>query len=563
MTGATSSLFNIAPGAATQLQFSVQPANTIAGQSISPNVVVRILDAAGNVVDSNTSFVSLVIGTNPGGGTLSGATTVQAVAGVATFTNLSINKSGVGYTLSAVDGALTGATSRVQHHTGGATHLQFSTQPTSAIAGAAISPAVTVQVLDAFDNLVQTAISVTVGIGANPGGGTLGGTTTVAAVNGVATFNDLFIDKAATGYTLAASSTGLTSGTSATFNISAAATTNLAFGVQPSTVAAGQFISPAVQVFIQDAFGNVDATANTPVTIAIAANPGGATLGGTLTVTAVNGVATFSDLTLDKAAINYTLTAFDGVLVTAISAPFNVVAGAATHLAISTQPSDTQAGQAISPAVQVRVLDFFDNLVTTNTSFVTVSLNTNPGGSVLSGSLSVQAAGGVATFSNLSLNKAATGYSLAFVMVRCLVRLRVCSRPGSADHLAFIQQPTNTIAGQSIARRWLCGWWTHRQSSPTATTSRSRSALAAEPSAVRRPAVGGVATFSDLSINKAGIGYTLTATTSSVTNGTSASFNIVGRHASGFRQQPTTTVAGQFISPLLAFRYSINSTTSF
>ena len=41
----------------------------------------------------------MAIGTNPGGGTLSGTTTVAAVAGVATFSNLSINKAGTGYTL--------------------------------------------------------------------------------------------------------------------------------------------------------------------------------------------------------------------------------------------------------------------------------------------------------------------------------------------------------------------------------------------------------------------------------------------------------------------------------
>ena len=39
---------------------------------------------------------------------------------------------------------------------------------------------------------------------------------------------------------------------------------------------------------------------NGTVTLALASNPGGSTLGGTLTVTASGGVATFSGLTLDK-----------------------------------------------------------------------------------------------------------------------------------------------------------------------------------------------------------------------------------------------------------------------
>jgi len=51
-------------------------------------------------------------------------------------------------------------------------------------------------VLDQFNNLVITDTSnVTVAIGANAGGSTLGGTTTVAAVGGIATFNTLSLDK--------------------------------------------------------------------------------------------------------------------------------------------------------------------------------------------------------------------------------------------------------------------------------------------------------------------------------------------------------------------------------
>ena len=49
--------------------------------------------------------------------------------------------------------------------------------------------------------------------------GTLSGTTIVTAVNGVATFSDLSIDKAGNGYTLVAAASGLTGATSTTFNI--------------------------------------------------------------------------------------------------------------------------------------------------------------------------------------------------------------------------------------------------------------------------------------------------------------------------------------------------------
>ncbi len=75
------------------------------------------------------------------------------------------------------------------------------------------------RILDANDNLTSSTASVTVAIGTNPGGGTLAGTLTRAAVAGTATFNDLSIDKAGVGYTLTAASTGLTGATSGAFDI--------------------------------------------------------------------------------------------------------------------------------------------------------------------------------------------------------------------------------------------------------------------------------------------------------------------------------------------------------
>src|SRR5439155_822465 len=61
--------------------------------------------------------------------------------------------------------------------------------------------------------------SIGLAIVSNPGGGTLAGTTSVAAVSGVATFANVSIDKVGTGYTLAASATGPAGATSTAFNI--------------------------------------------------------------------------------------------------------------------------------------------------------------------------------------------------------------------------------------------------------------------------------------------------------------------------------------------------------
>src|SRR5262249_5224533 len=153
---------------------------------ISPALTVQVLDVFDNLVSSDTSNVTLTSGTNPGGGTLSGTATVAASGGIATFSNLSINKSGTGYSLTTSDGLLTQAASSAFNITpAAADHLDFLLQPSNAVAGQVMSPALTVQVLDSFDNLVTTDTSnVTLSIGTNPGGGTLSGTATVAAAAG-------------------------------------------------------------------------------------------------------------------------------------------------------------------------------------------------------------------------------------------------------------------------------------------------------------------------------------------------------------------------------------------
>src|SRR5439155_9955508 len=86
LSAATSAPFDITPGAATHLVFTVQPANTTAGATLTPAVQVAAQDAAGNTVPSFTGSVTLALGgTNPAGGVLAGTTTVAEVNGVARF----------------------------------------------------------------------------------------------------------------------------------------------------------------------------------------------------------------------------------------------------------------------------------------------------------------------------------------------------------------------------------------------------------------------------------------------------------------------------------------------
>jgi hypothetical protein len=180
------------------------------------------VDAAGNVDPTYTGSVSLTLGNNPGGATLSGITTVAAQAGVAVFSGLLLDRPGTGYTLQASSGSLAGVSTApfdvtpVSHP---ATHLVVTAGPPASVpAGTGFS--VTVAAVDAAGNVDPNySGNVSLTLGNNPGGATLSGTTTVAAQAGVAVFSGLRLDKAGTGYTLLATSGLLASVATAPFNV--------------------------------------------------------------------------------------------------------------------------------------------------------------------------------------------------------------------------------------------------------------------------------------------------------------------------------------------------------
>lgn len=118
-----------------------------------------------------------------------------------------------------------GSLYRVTYVGGGTpTKVTFVQQPGATNASNIIAPAVTVALRDASDNIVNATATVTLAIGTNPAGGTLSGMLSVAPIDGIATFSTLSIDAPGNGYTLTASSTGLTGATSSAFDILAAVT---------------------------------------------------------------------------------------------------------------------------------------------------------------------------------------------------------------------------------------------------------------------------------------------------------------------------------------------------
>lgn len=265
----------------------------------------------------------------------------------------------------------------------------FTTQPTNALAGAPIAPAISVQLLDAGGSVVPTTASVTVTLTGGDPAASLAGTATVNAINGVATFTNLSIGRAGSAYHLVANAGGIQA-TSAAFNISAAAVATIAFVAQPQNTVAGASIAP-VSMQLLDGNGNVVPT-NAAVTLTLTGGPGGVSLVTPATANAVNGVATFSNLSITRKGSAYQLVATaSGKQGT--SAAFDIWAAAPasiTKLAGDSQPAI--AGRTLPTAPSVQVSDAYGNTV--DTTMVTFAANSS--GSVAGGSQRTNA-NGVAT----------------------------------------------------------------------------------------------------------------------------------------------------------------------
>ena len=104
-------LVAVTPGAASHLVFTVAPSPSFVGSAIAPAVEVTARDPFGNTTPAFTAAVTIAIGTNPSTAVLTGTLSHNAVAGVATFNDLQIDQPGIGYTLTAAAGGVTGATS--------------------------------------------------------------------------------------------------------------------------------------------------------------------------------------------------------------------------------------------------------------------------------------------------------------------------------------------------------------------------------------------------------------------------------------------------------------------
>jgi hypothetical protein len=421
--------------------------------------------------------------------------------------------------------------------------LKYVTQPTSTVSGSAISPAPVVQVQDEFGNLVDTShAQVTLSIASGPSGALLNGSSTAVApaASGVATFSSVRPNLVGT-YKLGAASGSLQADISAAFNVAAGAPLMsvvdgagaLVTGSPAFTATAGVAPTGAPALKIADAAGNPIAGQSVTFTIAL----GGTTVLSLNRSSNAQGLITFGPAdTLPTAAGTYTLTASS----TTISggpraATVTVNPGTASKLLFVGQPTSADANVALSPAVTVKISDAFGNQISTATNAVTLAILSGPTGQSITGAGPVDAVGGLATFADVRLPVVGTTVIKAQstgLTDASSNSFEIRTAVGPATHLAFVVQPTNSVAGTTISPAVKVEI---RDASERVVTSAtdpitiSFSTLVDLAIANRGPinAVAGVATFSNLSINTAGTyAFKATTTTSGITSATSSSFTI-------------------------------------
>ncbi len=404
--GYVSVLFN-ATSNSNHLAFIQNPSNTAAGDKITPPVTVAVEDASGNIQTGSSDTVTLALASS--NSTLAGTVTTAAVAGIATFSNLSIKDAGR-YTLRATDTSTTStnsATSSSFNITGGKLVFQTAPSPTQT-AGDPLAPAVIVKLVNSKNQLITSEDGTTVTL--SPIGFTADNPitgNTAALSGGMATFSDVVLAKAGF-YQLQATDGGDAEATTAKFKVDGG---KLKFLLQPKNADINQPL--AIKVEAINAKGQVDTQSTDSVQLSLNILTGGtnAALAGSLIGPLIAGVANFpatANLSINSAG-TYTLTATpemqddtgamlaDNAVASATSNSFKVTP---SQLVITTPPAKT-VDQNVPIAFKLAIENASHQVNTSDsTDTVQVTLNTISGGTGanLTGTTSTLVSAGRAAF---------------------------------------------------------------------------------------------------------------------------------------------------------------------
>jgi hypothetical protein len=415
------------------------PAAVTVSKPIDPAVRVAFLNADGDVDTTATGTVTAAITAgSTGTGTLKGTLTQTAVAGVATFADLSIDKPG-DYGLTFTSGGANGTASVDSGpFTVTGDHLVFTEEPEAADVDAPLQFDVAVKDADdkidhAFTGAVQVSLEASSGTAdtaradvARPAdltatAASLIGTTVVNLVNGIAKFGKNLGDKIneVGTYVIKSVEGALSDGVLTISNLVAPGTStpvditglHLVFTRLPTDADADVAIDPEITVTVRDVKDHTVTDVSDVIEFdwALATEPAGIN---SFTATAAKGVATFVDvrfttqgvLTLgatDRTTANASL-ASAGAVPDPVDAAMGSITVLPLHLAFRRLPETADYNTPIEPTPLVAVentrnqlvKDFDDTLVLTDT----------PPNGVASGMYTAMAEGGMVDFFGKVLN---------------------------------------------------------------------------------------------------------------------------------------------------------------
>ncbi|MEX2363807.1 MAG: invasin domain 3-containing protein, partial [Balneolaceae bacterium] len=338
--------------------------NDIVTQTLDNPLVVKVTDNEGNPVEGES--VTFTITDSPEGATGQELTNVDAATDADGFASaeFTLGTKAGSYKIIVGAAGLDDVIFEATAEAGDAAQLAaFVEQPSTSVAGEIIDPEVTVQLLDEFENEVNsdgTVITLSIS-----GAATLGGDVAISTVNGLASFGNLTVAEAGN-YTLTAEAENVDSDESDSFTITAGDADAIVMITQPENSIAGETVEGAPKVRVEDDQNNPLSDIEVSVTLSSGDFTGTSTI---KVITGENGEAEFDNLIINKAGEDYTLTFKVAGVIDLKSDELDVTnAGLFTdNSSLTSNPTSLAAGG--NSQVTVVLADEFGNAVSGVTDF--------------------------------------------------------------------------------------------------------------------------------------------------------------------------------------------------
>jgi hypothetical protein len=517
---------------AVKLAITASPQEGMAGRPLGV-FEVTVQDAEGGTVTDSTVQVTMAVADGPAQATLMGNRTVQAVGGVARFSELMLHKAGQGFTLVATAEGLTGALSSPFAISPAAANSLELRLPALTTAGSPVSPELTV--FDLYKNVAAGYTGTVRFTSDDPRAELPADYTFTAGDQGRHTFAGLTLKQAGTRRVTLQDVATPSLSASAELGVVAGSPARLLFSQQP---AQGFVRAPfSVAVSVLDAWDNRVQESAQAITLSV--SQAGVTLEGNRTAVPVEGVALFQGLSIPEDGTGYTLRAAGATLAPVTSSSFNIVDNVApgTPVLLQGTTSLTRLNlmwTAVGDDGQLGTATSYDLRIS---SAPITAANFNAATQVATGSPKV--AGSPESVRISALSPKHTYYVALKVTDNAgnssLAAQVVSTQDPDAARLVFLQQPRNGKAGTALQPIQVA---LQDASGALLDDATSAVTLAVQGAPEFGPftvaAVDGVATFQDVRIDKVGTGYTLKATSGALAPVTSTAFSVAHAEAAVF-----------------------------